>query len=602
MRVPICLLACALTGAAAEFEPATLARLHPLGGRAGTIVEIEILGTHLDTASGVEFDCADLVWKHTTSRDKTRMTGLVAIAADASPGGHVVRVLTTHGPTTSLLFNVGQFPALIESDHRAVPSLPVEIYGRLDGPTDHDTYWITVKAGERWLFDLRAMDHGSAVEARMSLVTSNGERLVHNDDRDHFDENPLIEHTFTEAGLFGVKLDQYRGPRGFTFGKNNAYILRISALPRIRWVSPLGARRGATARFSIGGTAIDQIREAWLTQVRRGEYVRLTYPHTMPVAFGDDPPRAAAVPRINGRFAKGTAEFAIPATAPTGLWRLWLAGPAGVAEGPNIEISGSPEVSEESAVRAMPTGPTFTINGTLSQPRERDRYRIEARAGVPLHFWTLSTQLGGPYLDTVLTLRDPDGRKIAEDDDVVAGYGGLLGNPDSSLFYTPAKDGPLILEVRDRLNRGGPAFPYRLKFDHRKPGFQLFTTPENFAVRKGETATVKVHLVREAGFEGEVEIWFEGMPEGVPPLRSKFRADQLFEPNADGADMIIPEIPFKIEAAALRPGVYPFRVLGKAANGQTAEAHTATMIGPIYQGDWNFFRRPVPTITFTVLE
>ena len=33
-----------------------------------------------------------------------------------------------------------------------------------------------------------------------------------------------------------------------------------------------------------------------------------------------------------------------------------------------------------------------------------------------------------------------------------------------------------------------------------------------------------------------------------------------------------------------------------------AEAHTCTMIGPIYQGDWNFYRRPVPGLTLTVIE
>lgn len=600
MRVILPLL-CALAAAAAEFEPAQLTRLHPLGGRAGTAVEIEILGTHLDTATSVEFDCADLEWKHTTSRDKGKLTGVIAIAPGASLGGHMLRVMTAHGPTSSLLFNVGQFPAFIESDHRAVPSLPAEIYGRLDGPTDHDTYWFTAKAGERWLFDLRAMEHGSAVEARMMLVNGKGERLVYNDDRDQFDENPLIEHTFAEAGLYGVKLDQYRGPRGFTFGKNNAYILRISALPRLRWVSPLGARRGSTARLTIDASSLAQIREVYLTELRRGEYARMTYPHTMPVAFRNDPARSGSVRRINGRFAAGIAEFAIPASAPTGLWRLWLAGPNGVAEGPNVEISETPEFTEESAMRAMPAMPAFTINGSLAQPRERDRYRVEARAGEPLHFWTLSTQLGAPWLDTVLTLRDPEGKKIVEDDDVVAGYGGLLGNPDSSLFYTPAKNGPLILEVRDRLNRGGPAFPYRLKFDRRKPGFQLFTTPENLTARKGAVAIAKVHLVREAGFSGPVDVWFEGLPKEMPEMRSRFRADQLFEPNADGADMLIPEIPFRIEAPTA-PGVYALRVMGKAADGQVAEAHTATMIGPIYQGDWNFYRRPVPAITLTVIE
>ena len=43
MRALLCLLAGGWLHAA-DFEPAQLARLHPLGGRAGTAVEIEILG------------------------------------------------------------------------------------------------------------------------------------------------------------------------------------------------------------------------------------------------------------------------------------------------------------------------------------------------------------------------------------------------------------------------------------------------------------------------------------------------------------------------------------------------------------------------------
>ena len=241
------------------------------------------------------------------------------------------------------------------------------------------------------------------------------------------------------------------------------------------------------------------------------------------------------------------------------------------------------------------------INGSLSQPHERDVYRIAAKEGEPVHVSTLSAQLGGGYLDTVLTLRDAAGKKVAEDDDVVAGWGGLLGNPDSSLFYTPKQDGDLLIEVRDRQNRGGAAFAYRLKVDHRTPGFQLFTTPENFTVRRGETAPLKVHLAREAGFTGEVEVWLEGLPAEAPSIRAKFRADQLFEPNADGADMIIPEITFRVQAPKA-VGTYPIHIFGKAAGGSPVEAHTATMIGPIYQGDWNFYRRPVPAITMTVVE
>ena len=586
----------AVCGLAADFEPATLTRLHPLGGRAGSVVEVEILGTKLATATGVEFDGKDLVWEQTTERAEGRVRGLVSIAPGAALGGHMLRVMTSQGPTPSLVFNVGQFPSFVEGEQRAVPSLPVEIYGRLEGAADIDTYWFSVGAGERWLFDFQAMEAGAAVEARMILLDRNGERMAFNDDRDDYDENPLIEHTFTAGGVYGVRLDQYRGPRGFTFGKNNAYLLRIAQLPRVRAVAPLGARRGSAARFRLMGSGLASVTKVYLTELRRGEYARMTYPYTMPIRFREDP---AANPRIDGTVVSASegrveASFAIPAGASLGLWKLWVAGASGVAEGPRVEIDDVVEISEGGA---LPSSFPFAVNGVLSQPLERDTYSIAAKAGSPIYVSTLSAQLGGPHLDTVLTLLDTKGKKLAESDDVVAGWGGLLGNPDSSLFFTPAVDETLQLVVRDRLKRGGELYPYRLRFASRRPGFQLFTTPENLTVKRGGTAVLKVHLVREMGFAGEVEVWVTG----VEGLHGKFRTDQLFEPNADGADMLIPEMAFRVSGLD-KAGVVPLRVWGKAADGTVVEGHTATMIGPIYQGDWNFFRRPVAGITLTVVE
>ncbi len=587
------LLVVAACGFAADFEPPSLVRLHPLGGRVGSVVELEILGTKLEAATGVEFDCKDIVWEQTTLREAGRVRGLVSIGAGAALGGHMLRVMTAQGPTGHLLFNVGQFAAFVEGEQRAVPALPVEIYGRLDGAADIDTYWFSVKAGERWVFDLQAMEAGSAVEARMMLLDRAGERLVFNDDRDHYDENPLIAHTFAKAGVYGVRVDQYRGPRGFTFGKNNAYFLRISQLARVRAVAPLGARRGTVAKFTVMGEGLAGVTRVWLTALRRGEYARMTYPYTMPVRFWED-----IVSRIEGRVVRageGAVEvsFAVPAGAPLGLWKLWVAGASGVAEGLRVEVSDVVEVGEGTLPGALP----FVVNGVLGATRERDSFAVAVKKGVPLAVTSLSAQLGGPYLDTVLTLRDAGGKKLAESDDVVAGWGGLLGNPDSALFYVPVEDGSLRLEVRDRLNRGGALYPYRLHFASRRPGFQLFTTPENVVVQRGGTAVMKVHLVREMGFAGPVDVWVEG----VPGLKGTFRTDQLFEPNADGADMLIPEMELRV-AGLEKTGVVPLRVFGRGADGVVVEGHTATMIGPIYHGDWNFYRRPVAGIHLTVVE
>ncbi len=619
-RLRLLILLLGLGAFAADLPSPTISRVFPLGGQWGTTVDLQILGEYLSNAETVEFDSRDLVWTQTTHASSGKLEGTVDIAPGAALGSHLLRVRTSDGYSTSALFNVGQFPNLVESEPndvlgqaQEVRGGPSEVQGVLEGAADIDVYSIQARAGERLVIDLRSIEYGSAVEAKMFLLDREGRRVRFNDDRDDYLETPFIDHTFEKPGKYYIKIDQYRGPRGFNFGKNSSYILRVSSLPTIHYASPLGAAAGSTARVHLHGKGLDGVDQVYLTELRGAEYARMTYPYTMPVRFRPAPATADRIPRIEGRLIHSNsesveAEFDIPEDAGTGLWRVWAAGTRGIVDGPMFEVARLQEFGESTASHADWRDGGYAINGALENPGEKDIYAIHVVAGRPVHFWTLATQLGVPHLDPVLTLRDSTGRRLAENDDVVAGQGSLLGNPDSSLFYTPSDDGVLFLVIKDRTDRGGPSYQYRLKVRSERPGFQLFTTPENFSVPCGGGAEIKVHLIREEGFEGEVSFWFEGMPPGVDAPRGRFRADQLFEPNADGADMIIPEFAFRIAAPeTLAPGTYPIRVLGtpsaeeSSPDRRVVEAGTTLTMGPLLDL-WNFVRRPLPRIEITVVE
>lgn len=605
---------------AADLPSPSISRVQPLGGQGGTTVDVTILGEHLSNARSVEFDCLDLRWTQTRDASSGKLEGTIAITPGASLGSHLLRVRTAEGYSNSALFNVGQFPDLAETepndrigDRQLVPETPVEIQGVLEGAADIDIYAVEARAGERWVIDLRSIEYGSAVEAKMFLLDQEGRQVAFNDDRDDYLESPLIDYTFEQDGRHFIKIDQYRGPRGFNFGKSSTYILRISSLPTIRYASPLGAATGDVVSVSLWGSGLGSVNRVYLTEVRGAEYRRMTYPYTMPIHFRADPADATKVSRVEGRVERTDSDrveavFKIPRDVRAGLWQIWAAGGTGVADGPMFELARFREYGETEATRADWRTGGFVINGVLGEPAEKDIYAIHVVAGAPLHFWTLAAQLGVPHLDSVLSLRDSSGRKLAESDDVVAGQGSLLGNPDSSLFYTPEDDGEVFLVVEDRTARGGPSYQYRLKVQSKRPGFQLFTTPENFTVPQGSEAEIKVHLIREQGFEGAVSFWFDGMPAGIEAPRGKFRSDQLFEPNADGADMIIPEFAFRIAVpSSVSSGTYPIRVLGTPAaeesnpNRRMVEAGTTMIQGPLLDL-WNFVRRPLPRIEMTVVE
>ena len=616
------LLTCVAVAAAASAAPLVpaVSRVFPLEGQRGEQVELEILGEYLSNTTSVEFDSKDVVWTGASYTSSAKLVGKVAIAPDAPLGLHRLRVRTLEGYSNSVLFSVGQFRTVLEAepndvllDSQAILQAPIAVQGVLEGSADVDFFAIGASAGQRLSIDLRSIEHGSAVEAKMFLLDRQGRRVAFNDDRDDYLETPFIEHTFESDGIFHVKIDQYRGPRGFNFGKNSAYTLRITSLPTVSYTSPLGAEVGSSARISIRGSGLASVNSVSLTPVRGAEYARMTYPYTMPIRFGPDPARADLVPRLEGKVIRRDdieviAEFTVPHDALTGLWRVWVGSPAGVADGPSIELGRLSEFTEATAPGADWRAGGYVINGALSEPGEQDVHAIHTVAGQPLHFWTLATQLGVPHLDPVLTLRDSAGKRIAENDDVVAGQGSLLGNPDSSLFYTPERDGVLFLVIKDRTLRGGPSYQYRLKVESARPGLQLFTTPENFTVPRGGEAEIKVHLVREEGFGGEVSVWFDSMPAGVEAPRGKFRADQLFVPNADGADMIIPEIPFLIRVPESVPvGRYPIRIFATptpeelAPDRRVVQAQATLMMGPLLDL-WNFVRRPLPSVEMTVVE
>ena len=339
----------------------------------------------------------------------------------------------------------------------------------------------------------------------------------------------------------------------------------------------------------------------------------MTYPYTMPIRIDEDPSTAADVARIDAKVlerssAGVTAEFEVPSDARTGLWKLWTTSTEGIVDGPLIGLTDLPEYTEVNAGEADWQQGPYAINGSLEKEHEKDTYAIQGVAGKPLHVWALATQLGMPHLDPVISLRDESGKKLAENDDTVGAYGTLIGNPDSTLFYTPEKNQLLKLTVEDRTRRSGPSYQYRIKVASEKPAFQLFTTPENFSVARGGAGEITVYMAREQGFDGAATIWFENMPGGIEAPRGMFRADQTFEPNADGADMIIPQIKFRVEVPeSVIAGVYPIRVFGAPTADESKpdrrviEANTNLMTGPLLDL-WNWVRRPLPDITMTVVE
>ncbi|MEQ1841436.1 MAG: PPC domain-containing protein [Verrucomicrobiales bacterium] len=145
------------------------------------------------------------------------------------------------------------------------------------------------------------------------------------------------------------------------------------------------------------------------------------------------------------------------------------------------------------------------IQGTLSAPGERDRYRIEAEPGAKLRIRVEAASLHLP-MDPVLRVYRPDGGLLREIDDA-----GTL--PDPVYDLTVPKDGFFDAEVRDRFRRQGMI--YQLVVGPVVPVFRVTATQDAVMVPAGKSAELTLQLTREDGHSAPLELALADLPAGV---------------------------------------------------------------------------------------
>ena len=184
-----------------------------------------------------------------------------------------------------------------------------------------------------------------------------------------------------------------------------------------------------------------------------------------------------------------------------------------------LETDDLPEFVEETAA-ALPGGThraavPAVLNGRILHPGEADLWQVAAHKG---DSYLLDLRAGrlGSLLDSVLTILDSKGNRLATCDDMSA------GQTDSQLSWKVPADGLYSIRIEDRLaSRGGPQYAYRLKIDRadHAADFQLKLPVNALNVERGSEATLPIAIERQGGFKGPVTLEIEGLPAGVTAAR-----------------------------------------------------------------------------------
>lgn len=455
--------------------------LFPQGAQRGTTAEATIGGQFLQEASEVRVSGSSI----TATIDKSaydRVNAKFRVAPDVEPGTYEVRVITSRGISNTLLFTVGTLNEINESEPNneianANPvTPPITINGKIEPGEDQDCFLLRAEAGQRLLFDLDASRSGSALDASLTLLDKEGRELAFNED--FYTWDPFIDYTFAKAGEYVVRVRGIGGRGGSDF----TYRLSIHAQPHLDYIFPLGGRRGLSVEATLGGRLL-----------RAGVSLH-----------------AAADSRVVAGKPSGTkVQLNIGPDAPLGGTELRLQQGTYLSNAVRFDISDLPEVFEsepnDRPQQANAVAWPVIINGQFDHANDVDHFKFSAKKDERLYFEVRAHQLGSP-VDAVLTLLDKQGRELATNDDPVAASFNEPANWDAKLSYLFKADGEYIVQIRDLVGQGGEGYPYRLLIRRAEPTFTLKVTPENPAVEQGKKNEMVARIIREEGFEGEVDL------------------------------------------------------------------------------------------------
>jgi hypothetical protein len=583
--------------------PATqLTSVFPPGGKQGTTVYVELLGSDIENTTKLVFSHPGLsaVQKVAASQLESDPdvsldpTFAVTISGTVPPGLYEVRAAGPYGISNPRTFAVGNSNEVVEraaaDKLSAAREVPLEsTISAAVHPERADYFKFAAKKGQRLLLEAWARRIDSRLDPRLILYDAAGHELARAKERFHRD--PLLDFTAPADGSYVVKLYDflYKG------GPDYFYRLTLSTAPRLDFVMPPSGLAGTKSKYSLYGRNLPGGAATGEQTASGTPLERLDVEIALPAS-------TASMPRIEGDAFGEPTEFAQDAFA----YRLQT--PRGEANPVNIYFATAPVVREQEPNDTPQQAQKITLPcevvGQFNPRGDQDWYQFEAHKGDAWTIEVYSQRLGlstDPFL-LVQRVSHPVGKPeamvdVAESDDPPpeqrqeqqAMFLNMEFDDPLVRFVAP-EDGTYRIMVRDLYgqSRGSPEYVYRLAIRRPAPDFRVLLLQEapresdnldkmdlwSAVVHKGRSTAVTALAQREDGFAGEIQLSVEGLPEGITCTGA------TIGPGADIASLVF------TAGEKMAPWSGSVRVIAKARIGDRDVAHdvrTATSVWPVQQ-------------------
>ncbi|PYV92191.1 MAG: hypothetical protein DMG05_05375, partial [Acidobacteria bacterium] len=361
--------------------------LEPRGAQKGQVFTLILRGDGLTPGAEINTTLPAALSRLAPPGDlatpESELPFLVQLKEDVPVGLYPIRIRTDEGLSNVLLFSVGNFPEVVETESLLPPvvkkefekdsndtlataqrvTLPVTINGTLVGP-DQDYYRLTVKAGERLVFEVEARRAGSAIDPVVRVLDGSGRELASNNDAPGLGVDARVEVSFPKAGDCYVVAHDAK----YSNQEQNFYRLKIGSYTYADGIFPLGWQRGGTVEVSLFGGNLK------------------------------------APVKVKPNLALPASQNYVPVSLPGGASL-----PFQFALGDLPEILEPAEPGQGQAIYTLP--PATVVNGRISRPGEMDKYRLNVSPGQHWTFEVEAAALGTSRLDAFLSLYDPKTNK-----------------------------------------------------------------------------------------------------------------------------------------------------------------------------------------------
>jgi len=486
------------TGVRAQLPP-SIGYLHPGGGNPGTTIELTIGGYDWTPdmelfvhEPGVRLELLGppgpvLIpdppyWFGKKARRSPfplprEFPARLSIPPGTRPGIVRWQAANANGATATGRLVISDLPQVLETpgsdEPQDLPSLPVVVAGRIERIEEIDRYrFIAERSG---LVTCECLSRGLGTQLNGVIRVSDESGRVVAEAVDSAGRDLWLTFPVEAGRSYVVAIHDldYRGDRSFV------YRLGLRPGPRVVAAVPARGRRGETVQVEFIGYGLAS-EGPDLESVRRD----VTFP-------ADESP----------------ADFVYKLETPTGEHVSFRLGLSSHRELTRVTAHPSTTATaiepDAPAVKELPLG----ITGVIDERYGEHRYRINGLGG---EYWRMKAEATaiGSSLDLAIAVQDETGKELAQADDVAGGL-------DAELLFAVPADGVYEIVVSDSSSGGGRLDAvYRLGVEPIGPGYRL-SLPESFAVPIGGKAGLAVQVERFGGFQGAIELKFDGLPDGV---------------------------------------------------------------------------------------